>query len=135
MCWLTFTPSELIQVKLLFVRRAAPHRAVAYFSAGSLPELSLVLGRRSKTLRLEIEFSALETCQEMARGRSASLSIIGFLLRFLTSCPLSTQRPFPSVPSQPGRRYSVIKMSCRRESTSCLSLGVREPSGRSPHNC
>src|SRR5580658_1370750 len=119
MCWLTFTPSELIRVKLLFVRREAPHRAVAYFSAGSLPEWSLVLGRRSKALRLEIEFSALVTCREMARGRSAWLLTIGFLLRFPTNCPLSTQHPFPSVPSPLGRPYSAIKMCCRRESTAC----------------
>jgi len=54
-----------------FRRRAVPSRAVASFSDGNLPELSLRPGPQSETSRLGIGFLVLETCREMVRGRSA----------------------------------------------------------------
>src|ERR1700676_5031172 len=69
--WLRFTRSRLTQVKRSFVGRAVPSRAVASFSDGNLPELSLRPGPQSETSRLGIGFLVLETCREMVRGRSA----------------------------------------------------------------
>jgi NADPH:quinone reductase-like Zn-dependent oxidoreductase len=60
---------------------------------------------------------------------------IGFSLKFQANSPLSTRHPFRLVPSLLGRQCFVIKMRCRRASTACSLLGVREPSGRSPRTC